>query len=291
MFKNSIPAMVTPMKDGKVDEKALADFIEWQIKQGSSGLVPVGTTGESPTLSHAEHKQVVNITVEVAAGRVPVMAGAGSNSTSSAVEFVLHAASAGADAVLVATPYYNKPNQAGLYAHYKALNDCANIPIYIYNIPGRSIIDCNVDTMKRLFELPNIVGTKDATSDMSRVTQQRLEVGHDYIQLTGDDLSCIGHFASGGVGCISVTANVAPRLCADIYDALQANDFAKARSIQEKLIRLHAAMFLEPSPGPAKYALSLLGRCEEDVRLPILPPSDEAKQVIKDAMIFAGLIN
>lgn len=291
MFKNSMPAMVTPMKDGKIDEKALADFIEWQIKQGSSGLVPVGTTGESPTLSHEEHKHVVDVTVEVTAGRVPVMAGAGSNATAAAVEFVQHAKTAGANAVLVATPYYNKPNQAGLYAHYKALNDCADIPIYIYNIPGRSVIDCNVDTMKRLFELPNIVGTKDATSDMSRVTEQRLEVGHDYIQLTGDDMSCVGHFASGGVGCISVTANVAPRLCANLYDALYANDFATARDIQEKLMPLHMAMFLDPSPGPAKYALSLLGKCEEEVRLPILPPSNEVKQKVKQAMIFAGLLN
>lgn len=291
MFKNSMPAMVTPMKDGKIDEKALADFIEWQIKQGSSGLVPVGTTGESPTLSHEEHKHVVDVTVEVTAGRVPVMAGAGSNATAAAVEFVQHAKTAGANAVLVATPYYNKPNQAGLYAHYKALNDCADIPIYIYNIPGRSVIDCNVDTMKRLFELPNIVGTKDATSDMARVTEQRLEVGHDYIQLTGDDMSCVGHFASGGVGCISVTANVAPRLCANLYDALYANDFATARNIQEKLMPLHMAMFLDPSPGPAKYALSLLGKCEEEVRLPILPPSNEVKQKVKQAMIFAGLLN
>lgn len=291
MFKNSMPAMVTPMKDGKIDEKALADFIEWQIKQGSSGLVPVGTTGESPTLSHEEHKHVVDVTVEVTAGRVPVMAGAGSNATAAAVEFVQHAKTAGANAVLVATPYYNKPNQAGLYAHYKALNDCADIPIYIYNIPGRSVIDCNVDTMKRLFELPNIVGTKDATSDMARVTEQRLEVGHDYIQLTGDDMSCVGHFASGGVGCISVTANVAPRLCANLYDALYANDFATARDIQEKLMPLHMAMFLDPSPGPAKYALSLLGKCEEEVRLPILPPSNEVKQKVKQAMIFAGLLN
>ncbi|PCI85606.1 MAG: 4-hydroxy-tetrahydrodipicolinate synthase [Hyphomicrobiales bacterium] len=291
MFKNSMPAMVTPMKDGKIDEKALADYIEWQIKEGSSGLVPVGTTGESPTLSHEEHKHVVNVTVEVAAGRVPVMAGAGSNNTAAAVEFVRHAHKAGADGALVATPYYNKPNQAGLYAHYKALNDCADIPIFIYNIPSRSVIDCDVETMKRLFELPNIVGTKDATSDMSRVTQQRLEVGHDYIQLTGDDMSCVGHFASGGVGCISVTANVAPRLCANLYDALNANDFATARDIQEKLMPLHMAMFFDPSPGPAKYALSLLGKCEEEVRLPILPPSDEVKQKVKQAMIFAGIIN
>ncbi len=283
--------MVTPMKDGKVDEKALAEFIEWQITEGSSGLVPVGTTGESPTLTHDEHKYVVDLTVEISAGRVPVMAGAGSNNTAASIEFVQHAAKTGANAVLVATPYYNKPDQEGLYAHYKALNDCANIPIYIYNIPGRSIIDCETSTMKRLFELPNIVGTKDATGDISRVTQQRLEVGHDYIQLTGDDLSAVGHFASGGVGCISVTANVAPRLCADLWLALQKNDFETARNIQEKLMPLHMAMFYAPSPGPAKYALNLLGRVEQEVRLPILPPNDETKQKIKEAMIFAGLIN
>ncbi|NRA89230.1 MAG: 4-hydroxy-tetrahydrodipicolinate synthase [Rhizobiales bacterium] len=291
MFKGSIPAMITPMKDGKVDEKALADYIEWQIQSGSRGLVPVGTTGESPTLSHEEHKLVVALTVEVAAGRVPVMAGAGSNNTAAAVEFTQYAKSVNADAVLVATPYYNKPNQAGLIAHYTALNDSADIPIYIYNIPGRSVIDCEVETQKRLFELPNIVGTKDATGDISRVTQQRLEVGHDYIQLTGDDLSVIGHYASGGVGCISVSANVAPKLCADLWVALEKNDFATARDIQEKLMPLHMAMFYAPSPGPAKYALSLLGRVEEEVRLPILPPCNETKARVKDAMKFAGLIN
>ncbi|MCJ8325183.1 MAG: 4-hydroxy-tetrahydrodipicolinate synthase [Rhizobiales bacterium] len=291
MFKNSIPAMITPMKDGKIDEIKLADFIEWQIQQGSSGLVPVGTTGESPTLSHDEHKRVVDITVEVAAKRVPVMAGAGSNNTLASVEFVRHALQTGADAALVVTPYYNKPNQAGLYAHFKAINDAADLPVYIYNIPGRSIIDCDVDTMKRLFALPNIVGVKDATSDMSRVTQQRIEVGLDYIQLSGDDMSSVGHFASGGAGCISVTANVAPRQCADLFEAMQANNFAKAREIQDKLMPLHMAMFLVPSPAPAKYALSLLGKCEEEVRLPILTLPDNVKAQVRQAMSIAGVLN
>ncbi|PLX45641.1 MAG: 4-hydroxy-tetrahydrodipicolinate synthase [Hyphomicrobiales bacterium] len=289
MFRGSIPALITPFKDGAVDEPAFQGLVEKQIAGGSSALVPVGTTGESPTLSHEEHRRVVDLCIEAAAGRVPVIAGAGSNNTAEAVALTLHAKSAGASAVLVVTPYYNKPSQKGLYAHYKAINDCTDIPIYIYNIPGRSIVDMSTETMAELYKLPNIVGVKDATADMKRVTEYRNAMGPEFNQLSGDDGTALGYVAHGGHGCISVTANVAPALCARFQAACHQGDFATARELQDKLLPLHEAMFIESSPGPVKYAASQLGICAPDVRLPIVPISDETKAIIRDAMSRAGL--
>jgi len=291
MFKGSIPALITPMRDGGIDEEALRSLVNWQIDQGSHGLVPVGTTGESPTLSHDEHKRVVEICVETAAGRVPVIAGAGSNSTAEAVDFTRHAASVGANAVLIVTPYYNKPTQEGLYQHYKALNDCADIPIIIYNIPGRSVIDMSVATMTRLFELPNIVGVKDATADLARVSKQRMAMGPEFIQLSGEDATALGFMAHGGVGCISVTANVAPALCSAFQTACLDGDFATALTIQDRLMPLHEALFVETSPAPVKYAASVLGLCSEEVRLPMVPVSDATRERVHSAMVHAGLTN
>ncbi|MFI5410769.1 4-hydroxy-tetrahydrodipicolinate synthase [Kaistia sp. UC242_56] len=291
MFKGSITAMVTPMRENAVDEDALRSFIDWQIGEGTHGLVPVGTTGESPTLSHAEHKRVVEVTIEVAAGRVPVIAGAGSNNTAEAIDLARHAEQAGADAVLVVTPYYNKPNQEGLYQHYKAINDVVGIPIIIYNIPPRSIIDMSVETMARLFELKNIVGVKDATAKLDRVSLQRHAMGPDFLQLSGEDGTALAFMAHGGHGCISVASNVAPRLCAEFQEACMAGDFAKALAYQDRLMPLHSAIFVEPNPTGVKYALSLLGKMEDRVRLPLVGITESTKTIIRSAMAHAGLVN
>jgi len=290
-FEGSFTALVTPFRNGSLDEKALRDLVEWQIAEGTNGLVPVGTTGESPTLSHDEHKQVVEWCVQVVNGRVPVVAGAGSNSTTEAIELSRHAEKAGADAVLVVTPYYNKPTQEGLYQHYKAINDAIGIPIVIYNIPARSVIDMSVDTMKRLFELPNIAGVKDATANVIRVSQQRQAMGAGFNQLSGEDASALGFMAHGGHGCISVTSNVAPRLCAEFQGACLKGDYAGALAIQDKLMPLHTALFLETNPAPAKYALSILGKCDETVRLPMVPVAESTRSAVRAAMVHAGLIN
>ncbi|MEQ9574520.1 MAG: 4-hydroxy-tetrahydrodipicolinate synthase, partial [Rhodospirillales bacterium] len=270
-FRGSNTALITPFRDGKVDSKAFQSFVEWQIAQGSHGLVPCGTTGESPTLSHAEHRHVVELCIEAAAGRVPVIAGAGSNSTSEAVALAQHAQSAGADAVLVVTPYYNKPNQSGLYAHFKAINDAIDLPIFIYNIPPRSVIDMSVDTMARLAQLPRIHGVKDAPGDLTRVSRQRLACGPDFCQLSGEDGTALGFNAHGGVGCISVTANVAPALCAAFQEACLAGDYARALACQDRLMALHTILFVEPNPGPVKHAAARLGLCGPDLRLPLVP--------------------
>jgi 4-hydroxy-tetrahydrodipicolinate synthase len=290
-FRGSFTALVTPFKNGSLDERAFRGLIEWQIAEGTNGLVPVGTTGESPTLSHDEHKQVVAWCVDQAKDRVPVIAGAGSNSTREAIEFAQHAEEAGADAVLIVTPYYNKPTQEGLYQHYKAINDAIDIPIIIYNIPGRSVIDMSVETMRRLFELPNIAGVKDATANVVRVSQQRAELGGDFNQLSGEDATALGFMAHGGHGCISVTSNVAPRLCAEFQSACLRGDFAAALRLHDKLMPLHIGLFVETNPAPAKYALSVLGRCDETVRLPMVPVSEKTRKVVRDAMVHAGLIN
>jgi len=291
MFKGSIPALITPMRDGAIDEEAFRALVDWQIRQGSNGLVPVGTTGESPTLSHDEHKRVVELCVDAAAGRVPVIAGAGSNNTIEAIDFTRHAASVGAAAVLIVTPYYNKPTQEGLYQHYKALNDCADIPIIIYNIPGRSVVDMSVETMARLFELKNIIGVKDATADMSRVSKQRKAMGPEFIQLSGEDATALGFNAHGGVGCISVTANVAPALCAEFQAHCLEGNFAAALTIQDRLMPLHEALFVETSPAPVKYAASALGLCSDEVRLPMVPVSEATRKRVDAAMVHAGLTN
>jgi 4-hydroxy-tetrahydrodipicolinate synthase len=291
MFKGSITALVTPMLNGSLDEDAFRSFVDWQIEEGSHGLVPVGTTGESPTLSHDEHKRVVQLCIEVANGRVPVIAGAGSNNTREAIELARFAEEAGANALLVVTPYYNKPNQEGLYQHFKAINDAVGIPIFIYNIPPRSVIDMSVDTMARLFELKNIVGVKDATGQIDRVSLQRAKMGADFIQLSGDDSTALAVMAHGGHGCISVTSNIAPKLLSEFQKACMSGDFAKALIHQDRLMPLHKALFLEPNPGGVKYALSAIGKMREDVRLPLVRVSDGAKAEIRAAMVHAGLIN
>lgn len=291
MFYGSMPALITPFANGKVDEAGFKAFVEWQIKEGSDGLVPCGTTGESPTLSHEEHMRVTEMCIEVAAGRVPVIAGAGSNSTEEAIMLTQHAQKAGADAALVVTPYYNKPTQAGLYAHYKAIHDAADIPIIIYNIPGRSIIDMSVETMAALAKLPNIVGTKDSTQDLARPINTRLAIGKDFCIMSGEDGTAVPLLAAGGHGCISVTANIAPRLCADMQRAWREGDLATCMEIQDRLTPLHNAIFCETSPGPVKYAASLLDKCSADARLPIVPISDESKATVRKAMVQVGLLN
>jgi 4-hydroxy-tetrahydrodipicolinate synthase len=290
-FRGSFTALVTPFKNGSIDEKAFRDLVDWQIAEGTNGLVPVGTTGESPTLTHTEHGQVVEWCVDQAKGRVPVIAGAGSNSTAEAVSLAKHAEKAGADAVLVVTPYYNKPTQEGLYQHFKAINDAIGIPIIMYNIPARSIVDINVDTMKRLYELKNIAGVKDATANMARVSQQRAAIGEDFNQLSGEDITALGFNAHGGHGCISVTSNVAPRLCSEFQAACQKGDYATALKLQDKLAPLHINLFVETSPAPIKYAMSLLGKCNNTVRLPMVPASEKAQAAVREAMVHAGLIN
>ncbi len=290
MFKGSMPALVTPFTNGKVDIEALKKLVEWHVDQGSHGLVPVGTTGESPTLTHEEHDLVVQTVVKAAAGRLPVVAGAGSNNTVETVRLVTAAKAAGADAALVVTPYYNKPSQRGLIAHFEAAANCG-LPIIIYNIPGRSVVDMTPETMATLAKLPMIVGVKDATGDLSRVPKQRMRCGADFIQLSGEDATALGYNAHGGVGCISVTANIAARLCAEFQESTLAGDYAKALTQLDRLMPLHEAVFLEPGVVGAKYGMSLLGLCSEEVRSPLTPLTDETKAAIKSAMQFAGLLN
>ncbi len=289
MFRGSFTALITPFDNGAFDEDAFRRIVEFQITSGTHGLVPVGTTGESPTLSHDEHRRVVELCIEQAAGRVPVIAGAGSNSTAEAVELTKFAKKAGADGVLVVTPYYNKPGQEGLYRHYRAINDAAEIPILIYNIPGRSVIDMSVATMARLFALPNIVGVKDATASMSRVSQQRGAMGAQFCQMSGEDATALGFMAHGGHGCISVTANVAPALCAAFQNACHAGDFAKALMLQDRLMPLHEALFVESNPVPVKYAAERLGLCRSEVRLPLSPLSEASCRVVDEALRRAEL--
>lgn len=291
MFKGSIVALITPFRNGGVDEAAFKSFCDWQIAEGTHGLVPCGTTGESPTLSHDEHRRVVEMCVEVAKGRVPVIAGTGSNSTAEAISLTQHAKKAGADGVLVVTPYYNKPSQEGLYQHYKAISDAVEIPIIVYNIPPRSVVDISVETMARIAKLPNVVGVKEATGDVTRFTKHRRAIGKEFVQLSGDDGLALAQMAHGGVGCISVTANVAPRLMSEFQNACLAGKFDRAREIHDRVAPLHEALFLEPSPGGAKYGASLLGKCEARVRLPITELSDNAKAAVRSAMTGAGLLN
>jgi 4-hydroxy-tetrahydrodipicolinate synthase len=290
-FRGSLTALVTPFKNGALDEEAFRGLISWQIDQGSHGLVPVGTTGESPTLSHGEHHRVVEMCIDEAKGRVPVIAGAGSNSTREAVDLAVHAEKAGADAVLVVTPYYNKPTQEGMYQHFKAVNDAIGIPIIIYNIPPRSVVDMSVETMTRLFELKNIAGVKDATANLARVSQQRHAMGPDFIQLSGEDMTALAYMAAGGHGCISVVANVAPKLCAELMNAVLGGDYTTGLKIQDRLTPLHDAIFKEPGLAGAKHGLKLLGRLEEEVRLPLMNVTPPTGKVIRDAMVHAGLIN
>jgi 4-hydroxy-tetrahydrodipicolinate synthase len=272
MFKGSLVALITPFRDGKVDADGFQSFVEWQIAEGTHGLVPVGTTGESPTLSHEEHRRVVELCVEAARGRVPVIAGTGSNSTAEAIELTAHAKAAGADAALVVTPYYNKPTQEGLYQHYKAIHDAVDLPVIIYNIPGRCVV-------------------KDATNDLARPLRTRTEIGPDFCQLSGEDATVTGFLAQGGHGCISVTGNVAPRLCATMHEAWQAGDLARMGEIRDRLMPLHQALFCETSPAPVKFAASLLGKARDEVRLPLVPATAGARDRVRAAMRQAGLIN
>ncbi|MBX9682265.1 MAG: 4-hydroxy-tetrahydrodipicolinate synthase [Hyphomicrobium sp.] len=291
MFKGSITALVTPFRNGALDEAAFTRFVEWQIAEGSHGLVPVGTTGESPTLDFDEHKKVIDLTVAAARKRVPVIAGTGSNSTDEAIELSQYAETAGADAVLIVTPYYNKPTQEGLYQHFKAINDAITIPIIIYNIPPRSVVDMSVATMARLFELKNIIGVKDATANLARPSQQRAAMGPEFCQLSGEDATALGFMAHGGRGCISVASNVAPRLCAEFQNACLAGDFKKALILQDKLMPLHDVMFIETNPGPVKYAVSRLGFGTADMRLPMVAISDASKNAIDAVLVQLGLLD
>jgi 4-hydroxy-tetrahydrodipicolinate synthase len=288
-LKGSLPALITPFRAGAVDEEALRRLVQWHIAEGSHGLVPVGTTGESATLSHEEHGRVVEICVKEAAGRIPVIAGAGSNSTAEAVALTRHARAVGADAVLSVTPYYNKPTQEGIYRHIAAVAESADIPIVVYNIPGRSVIEITVETMERLSKIPNVVGVKDATANLARPSRERAACGKEFRLLSGEDATALGYMAHGGHGCISVTANVAPKLCAQFQDACMRGDFASALALQDRLMPLHDAMFCEASPAPVKYAVSLLGRCSDAVRLPIVPASESARAHIRAAMEAAGI--
>lgn len=291
MFKGSITALITPFQNGGIDEEGFQAFVEWQITEGSHGLVPCGTTGESPTLSHDEHMRVTELCIEAANGRVPVIAGAGSNSTDEAISLAVHAAEAGADAVLVVTPYYNKPTQEGLYRHFKAVHDATDLPLIIYNIPGRSIVDMSVETMARLAELRNVVGVKDATADLTRPILTRLAIGPEFCQLSGEDGTIVPFLAAGGHGCISVTANVAPALCSQLHEAWQATDIDAVMTLQDRLMPLHKALFCESSPGPVKHAASVLGKCSADLRLPLCEIADSSKSAVEGAMRSAGLIN
>jgi len=288
-FQGSITALITPFKNGEVDARAYQRLVEWQIDQGTHGLVPVGTTGESPTLSHEEHKQIIALCIEAAAGRVPVIAGTGSNCTSEAVALTRYAKDAGANGVLVVTPYYNKPTQEGLYLHYKAINDAVDIPIIIYNIPGRSIVDMSVDTMARLSKLPNIAGVKDATANMARVSQQRAAMGTEFVQLSGEDATALGFMAHGGQGCISVTAYIAPSLCSEFQLACLGGNFKRALELQDKLMPLHDALFVESNPGPVKYAAEKLGLCSGETRLPLAPLAASSKAKVDAALAKVGL--
>jgi 4-hydroxy-tetrahydrodipicolinate synthase len=284
MFKGSLPALITPFKNGEVDTKAFQEFVEWQIAEGSHGLVPCGTTGESPTLSHEEHKLVVELCIEAAAGRVPVIAGAGSNSTLEAIDLAKHAKSAGADAVLVVAPYYNKPSQEGLFRHFEAINNAVEIPIIVYNIPPRSIVDIQPITMARIAKLANVVGVKDATNDLARPLREKNLIGPDWCMLSGEDGTAIAYLAQGGSGCISVTANVAPKLCSMMQEAWQQGSMDRVRELNESLMPLHDAIFCEPSPAPAKYGVSLLGKASDKVRLPLAEASEVARGRMEDAM-------
>jgi 4-hydroxy-tetrahydrodipicolinate synthase len=291
-LQGSIPALITPMKDGAVDEAAFRKFVAWQIKEGSHGLVPVGTTGESPTVTPEEHKSLIEICVSEAKGRVPVIAGTGSNNTAEAIEYTVHAKKAGADAALIVIPYYNKPTQDGIYAHYKAIADAVDIPIIVYNVPGRTVASISVETLDRLVkDFRNIVGVKDATADMTRPSRQRLMSGEGFVQLSGEDGTALGFNAHGGVGCISVTANVAPRLCAEFQEATLKGDYKAALKLQDRLMPLHHALFVETSPGPVKFACSLLGHCTPDARLPMVPVVESTKKAVREAMTHAGLLN
>ncbi|PIR38028.1 MAG: 4-hydroxy-tetrahydrodipicolinate synthase [Alphaproteobacteria bacterium CG11_big_fil_rev_8_21_14_0_20_39_49] len=291
MFKGAITALITPFRDGKVDEQKFADFVQWQIKEGIHGLVPCGTTGESPTLTHERHNQVIDICVEAAQGRVPVIAGAGSNSTAEAISLAQHAQKAGADAILVATPYYNKPNQEGLYRHFKAIHDATDIPMILYNIPGRSVIDMKDETIVRLAELENVVGIKDATGDLSRVGSliNKLE-GREFCLLSGEDATAVGFNAQGGVGVISVSSNVAPAKVVKVQELCLEGKYEEATRLQNELIRLHTAMFCDSSPAPAKYAASLMGLCENELRLPLIPLLEEKRPQVEEAIKDLGLI-
>jgi 4-hydroxy-tetrahydrodipicolinate synthase len=291
MFKGSITALVTPIRDDRLDEDAFRAFVDWQISEGTHGLVPVGTTGESPTLGHDEHRRVIELCVEVAAGRVPVIAGAGSNNTKEAIDLCRFAEGAGADGLLIVTPYYNKPNQEGLYRHYQAINDAVDLPIIIYNIPPRSVIDMSVETMARLFQLKNIVGVKDATANLERVSLQRHAMGASFNQLSGEDGTALAFMAHGGHGCISVTSNVAPKMLSEFQEACLAGDFARALTYQDRLMPLHRALFREPNPAGVKYALSVIGKIGEEMRLPLVNVSEPTRVEIRAAMVHAGLIN
>lgn len=292
MLRGSITALVTPFLNGQVDEKAFRKLVNWQIEEGIHGLVPCGTTGESPTLTHAEHNRVTEICIEEAAGRVPVVAGCGSNSTREAISLLSHAKEAGADAALIAMPYYNKPSQEGLFQHFKALNDAVDLPLVIYNIPGRSVVDMSVSTMSRCFdELKNVIGVKDATGNVARVPLQRMAMGPDFIQLSGEDQTALGFNVHGGVGCISVASNVAPKMMSEFQNLCLAGDFVAALAIQDKFTDLHHALFVEPNPGPVKYAMELLGICSADMRLPMTPITDEAKVLIEAALVKAELLD
>jgi len=292
MFKGSLVALITPMRDdGSLDEKAFARFVDWQITQGTQGIVPVGTTGESPTLSHAEHHRVVDIAVEIASGRVPVIAGTGSNSTEEAIDLTRHAKRAGADAALVVTPYYNKPTQEGLFLHFAAIADAVDLPLIIYNIPSRSVVDMSVATMARLARHPNIIGVKDATANLARPLQTRRACGRGFCQLSGEDHTALAFLAAGGAGCISVTANIAPRLCSDMHLAWQAGQVEQAMAIQDRLLPLHDSLFAETSPAPVKYAASLLGHGTAHCRLPLAPTTEATQAALRAAMSEAGLLH
>jgi 4-hydroxy-tetrahydrodipicolinate synthase len=291
LFRGSITALVTPFTNGAVDERAFEDLVTWQIEQGTHALVPCGTTGESPTLSHEEDKRLARLCVEAARGRVPVIAGTGSNNTKEAIQLTQAAQASGCDAALVVTPYYNKPTQEGLYAHYKAIHDESDIPIVIYNIPGRCIVDMSVETMARLAKLPRIVGVKDATADLTRPASTRLAIGEDFCQLSGEDATVVPFLANGGHGCISVTANAAPKLCAEMHEAWMRGDMDEALAINDRLMPLHKALFIESNPGPVKYALSLLDKCADIVRLPLVPVGEGTRKAVRTAMVHAGLLN
>ncbi|HEY2892316.1 MAG TPA: 4-hydroxy-tetrahydrodipicolinate synthase [Dongiaceae bacterium] len=291
MFHGSLVALITPFRNGEVDEAAFQRLVDWQIKEGTDALVPCGTTGESPTLSHAEHMRVVELCIEAAAGRVPVIAGTGSNSTAEAIHLTRHAKQAGANAALVVMPYYNKPTPEGQYRHFKAIHDAADIPIIIYNIPGRSVVDMSIETMAKLAKLPNIMGVKDATNDLARPVRTKNAIGPDFCMLSGEDATIMAFLAQGGHGCISVTANVAPRLLSEMHGAWQRGDVKAAMSINERLTPLHEALFCEASPGPVKYAANLLGHCQADLRLPLCEIAEASKQKVQRALASAGLAN
>lgn len=290
MFKGSITALITPFKNGSLDEEALRRIVEWQITEGTHGLVPTGTTGESPTLNFDEHKRVIDVTIETSRGRVPVIAGTGSNSTDEAIELSVHAEKSGADGILIVNPYYNKPTQDGLFHHFKAINDSVGIPIVIYNIPSRTNVDMSVDTMARVYELKNVVGVKDATANLARVSQQRAAMGAEFVQLSGEDATALGFTAHGGHGCISVASNVAPRLCSDLQNALMKGDFPGALKLQDRLLPLFDAMFVETNPGPVKYAASRLGLCSAEMRLPLVPVTEQTKKAVDAVLIKVGLL-